>query len=310
LKNSELFYHLGMSFSSEGGPLAENATEAFFMENDRDRFFTALGWWMNGWGILPCQPNTKDIVSGYGPYRGVIREPEKLSYWFRDRKCNVAVVAPGNGVILDFDSIELYERFRAECPGPASSATERTPRGGAHVFVLSLKPGIFDPVPGLEIKRVCLVNPSKVDGKGYIVCGGEFKTIDLENALRGFLTVRPIKTAEGQNESRVRVPGGNGKRDFGLMAKVKVSWPILAYLAFFEPRLVVTGRGRWRSARCPWHDDHRPSLSIDTVRNLWACHACHAAGDVIDWEARRQNVKIGKALKSLAEYAEAVRVEL
>ena len=36
-------------------------------------------------------------------------------------------------------------------------------------------------------------------------------------------------------------------------------------------------------ARCPFHDDHQPSLKLD---QRYYCFGCHATGDVIDFTAR------------------------
>lgn len=279
--------------------------------SDQERWFTAIRWWMDGWGIMPCQPNTKKLVRGYGPNIGVIRKSDRLAYWFRDRSANIAVISEKNGLILDFDDSVLYERFCVECPEVASNYTERTPRGGAHVFVLSEKWGEFEAVKGLEVKRFCLVNPSTVDGNEYLVQEGEFKTFDLANALRGFLTPKSVQIPYDTEKRVLVLPSVKSWGVGGAVEKVKQSWPILEYLVFFAPEVVLTGSGRWRSGRCPWHDDHNPSLWVDTVRNTWGCHACNVVGDVINWEMRRiKTDSVSKAIKSLVSYSELVRVEL
>jgi hypothetical protein len=49
-------------------------------------------------------------------------------------------------------------------------------------------------------------------------------------------------------------------------------------------------RIRWRgdkgSARCPFHHDHRPSLSINADKGLFFCHACGAKGNIYQFERR------------------------
>lgn len=62
----------------------------------------------------------------------------------------------------------------------------------------------------------------------------------------------------------------------------------------------VNSRG-W--ARCPWHEDKRPSLKIDEDKGLWYCFPCCMGGDIYTWVQRFYNVSRGEALKILAEKA-------
>ena len=43
--------------------------------------------------------------------------------------------------------------------------------------------------------------------------------------------------------------------------------------------IAVTGSGRRRTARCPFHDDQSPSLSVYLDSNRYYCFACGASGD-------------------------------
>ena len=47
-------------------------------------------------------------------------------------------------------------------------------------------------------------------------------------------------------------------------------------------------------ARCPFHEDHNPSMKVD---DRFYCFGCHASGDVIDFTARL----FGTSLKDAAE---------
>ena len=86
--------------------------------------------------------------------------------------------------------------------------------------------------------------------------------------------------------------------------ELKAGWPILVYLAYFEPDLLLTGGGRWLSGLCPWHEDHNPSLWVDVERDTWGCHTCHVGGDILDWHKRRMDSNnIGQAVRDLASYA-------
>jgi len=254
-----------------------------------------------GWKVLPVQPGSKRLVRGFGPFSGLIESPEDAIFWFRQRGANLAVVAPMGSVIVDFDQVAFYESFTAGWPDLAKSYTESSPRGGRHVF-LSLQKGRELDIPGLirgvEVKRFCLAHPSKLAGGTYevLVLGPilTFPAKTVKAALEPFFDMgdkhpsKPGKRLSG-------LPGASHGEKFGLrqnrgvISRVKAAWPILSYLAYFEPTLRLEGRGEWRSGLCPWHADHTPSLRVNTVSNTWRCFACGAFGDVVNWHQLRGN---------------------
>jgi hypothetical protein len=153
-------------------------------------------WITRGYKVLPCQPDTKILIAGYGPNLLDLNNAEEIESWFRFRHANLAVVVPANHVVLDFDpdkDPEQYDRFITESPEAALSYTEETPRGGHHVFLAgenNIVPGWAEIVPGLEIKRVVLVYPSQVRGKQYRpVNSARILAVNLAEALQGFATV-------------------------------------------------------------------------------------------------------------------------
>ena len=77
--------------------------------------------------------------------------------------------------------------------------------------------------------------------------------------------------------------------------------PIARYLAAIGHEL--KGDGAKASARCPFHDDKSPSMSVNTDKGLWYCHACAIGGTVIDMHMRRHGVSCKDALAQLAEGA-------
>jgi len=56
-------------------------------------------------------------------------------------------------------------------------------------------------------------------------------------------------------------------------------------------------------AHCPWHDDSRPSLQVNQVRQSWVCWVCNFRGDVFDFVMRRESVEFFEAMQILAERA-------
>ena len=232
------------------------------------------------------------------------------------------MMAPDWAVILDFDQGDLYDHFTAAWPDMAITYTEST-RRGFHVF-FKLADGARPVVPGLirgvEVKRFCLVHPSRVGGVEYeIMQPGPILTFSatrVQEALQPFLepggeNIQPYPPA-----GRCASPGANqshksgDRRNHGMMAKVKAPWPILAYLLYFEPKLQLRGEGRWRSGKCPWHHDNKPSLWVDVERNTWGCHACGLHGDIVNWHALRLGVKdMVLTMRDLAGYNVTVWLE-
>lgn len=59
-------------------------------------------------------------------------------------------------------------------------------------------------------------------------------------------------------------------------------------------------RGKSLLLRCPLHDDHHPSMSIDTSRGLWYCHPCAEGGDGIKLYMRVRRLNFAEAVRELA----------
>ena len=60
--------------------------------------------------------------------------------------------------------------------------------------------------------------------------------------------------------------------------------------------------GRDLLGRCPFHDDHGPSLVISPKKNLWHClGACQTGGSVIDWVMKINGVSFRHAVEILRE---------
>jgi DNA primase catalytic core len=59
--------------------------------------------------------------------------------------------------------------------------------------------------------------------------------------------------------------------------------------------------GKSYFGRCPFHDDHNPSLSINPLTNLWQCFGCGAGGDVIRFIEMFDQVDFKEAVKRLTD---------
>lgn len=54
---------------------------------------------------------------------------------------------------------------------------------------------------------------------------------------------------------------------------------------------------------CPFHEDHRPSMNVNPVKQIFKCFACGAGGDVLKFVQMREGLTFPQAVERLAERA-------
>ena len=52
----------------------------------------------------------------------------------------------------------------------------------------------------------------------------------------------------------------------------------------------LTQRGRNYLCVCPFHDDHSPSMSISTSKQIFKCFVCNTGGNVFTFVQKFENV--------------------
>jgi len=65
----------------------------------------------------------------------------------------------------------------------------------------------------------------------------------------------------------------------------------------------VRRQGRGFVARCPFHDDRRPSMQIHPERQSWKCWVCDVGGDVFSFVMQREGMSFPEAMQFLSERA-------
>jgi DNA primase len=60
-------------------------------------------------------------------------------------------------------------------------------------------------------------------------------------------------------------------------------------------------QGRNYVGLCPFHDDHKPSMSVSAEKQIFKCWSCGAGGDVIKFVQMRERVEFAEALSLLAQ---------
>jgi DNA primase len=62
-------------------------------------------------------------------------------------------------------------------------------------------------------------------------------------------------------------------------------------------------KGREMVGLCPFHDDHRPSMNVNAVKQIFKCFACGVGGDVFKFVQMREGLSFSQAIERLAERA-------
>lgn len=75
----------------------------------------------------------------------------------------------------------------------------------------------------------------------------------------------------------------------------------LDFGAYYAAELVpLSGEGTQRTGRCPFHDDHHESLTVNIGKGRFKCVECGAKGDLIDFHKKKYRVGFREALAQLA----------
>ncbi len=88
--------------------------------------------------------------------------------------------------------------------------------------------------------------------------------------------------------------------DFDLKERVRAALDIADVVG---RDLELRPQGRHFVARCPFHQDNRPSMTVNPERQIWKCWVCDIGGDIFSFVMRREGVDFPTALKFLAEQA-------
>jgi len=67
--------------------------------------------------------------------------------------------------------------------------------------------------------------------------------------------------------------------------------------------LPITRKGRNYSAVCPFHDDHDPSMSISSDKQIFKCFVCGAGGNVFGFIQKYEQISFVEAVYKAAEIA-------
>lgn len=84
-----------------------------------------------------------------------------------------------------------------------------------------------------------------------------------------------------------------------IVSALKAQADVADIIGRFLP-LKRSGNGRFLAV-CPFHDDHSPSMSINSAMGIYKCFACGAAGDVIKFVQEHEGIDFLNAVQWIAK---------
>jgi len=89
-----------------------------------------------------------------------------------------------------------------------------------------------------------------------------------------------------------------------MSSKFRRDWLPNPLSYFDDAGLRLIGRGRWRTALCPFHDDRSPSLSVNVETGGFICHACGIkGGDIVSFHQQLHRLGFREAVQGLGAWA-------
>ena len=286
----------------------------------------ALRWHEQGHSVIPIENGTKrPALTTWREYRLSLPHPARLRYWFESGRHEAYGLILGRFglTVLDFDQLELYEKWLAWAREGQTYAdviacygyTVFTSRG-AHVYVKCQAEARSRRYEGLDLKATggyVLGEGSRHPfGSVYTLVpdGALFEIPEVECLLPAWLVPKAANSLSPTRQCPQQIMPSRGGEDAFASADAALTTKQLKALAKQIPAWEVLGvtpkpSGAGKGiARCPFHDDHDPSLSCDLVTNRVSCFAgCTGAHgwDAADAYQHRYRVDFVTALRELAQ---------
>jgi len=268
------------------------------------RFRRACWWLRLGVLLLPLKPCSKHLQPGFGPHKAHISHVSCARNWFLNTDANLAVLLgnPTSLAVADWDDDLAYHRWRVGLGAAVSTLAERTSRGVHLFFFAPSLPSAAGDGCELKTRGACTVAPS-IHPSGHLyrrVNPPPIATLAPTVACSLFPFLSDRVEPRSPDHPR-RCPNASSG---GLVARIKAARPTLHEM--HDAGVILTPGGlNTLVGRCPFHDDHAPSLWLYPDTGLWGCNRpdCRAAGvhDVINFRALTKRVPSRAAIRQLAD---------
>lgn len=277
--------------------------------------------WNMGISTIPVRARSKVSAIKWIDYQNRLPTPAELYQMFMrwSWQGNYGVICgrlhgqnaqPGYLTVIDFDDLaRAAEWLNTGAPETYMVMTAR----GMHVYYFTRQEAGITKLPGIDIKR-----------NGYVLGAG---CIHPSGAVYHVLQDLPIswiekiedvlpdaETKPGREQvqhaqlvipdprpAAIDDPWVKAENLSDVVTAIKQRFPILDFFPDAQ-KSRSDATGRFWVARCPFHDDHNPSLWID-VRGICGCYAgcTPKALDVINLFARLHNMSNEEAIHELAK---------
>lgn len=272
------------------------------------------------------------MIRSWERYKTILSTRDEVTKWLFSDWQNYGVVAGWrNLVVIDFDNADAFEIWYSYFTQYLLRVYEAMPyivrtARGAHVYISCPTIAANEKRRGVDVKcHGYVVGPYSTHPTGAIYTPvTQYRLIDVFS-LDTFLPVEMYphvvndapRASCGQigalsagldNLSKAKnspteylsdpfaVASQAGSVD--LITKIKSSVRIENLFANVQR---TSADGRWYAALCPFHDDHKPSMWIDTRRQLCGCNTCGMKPmDSINIFSRMRNVSESEAITMMA----------
>lgn len=288
----------------------------------------AVKWLDRGVATIPIKPGTKAPLVKWKAYQDKLPTENELKHWFVNSKYGLAVITGWQGLtVVDFDNLDAYQRWRYWAASYSDFASMvalscyqvRTARG-VHVYVrlpvaTRTRP-LFDKdgnKAGIDIKGrggYVLAPPTvHPDGAIYTALDPDAMIMSTQ-ALGEILPADLLELSSNTEQAGVKLPkrklagdpwGEANRADrpsTNLVTAIRAKHRIESFFGDMQH-----SGGAFYMVRCPLHDDHNPSMWVNTDLQICGCNAgCTPKPlDVINLYARIADVSNSDAIFTLAK---------
>lgn len=270
----------------------------------------ALEFLKLGISVIPLWHRSKGPMMSWERYNTILSTEWQVFNWLASGWNNYGVVTGWRGLtVIDFDDFYTFGLWKSymelmKLPMPYTVLSSR----GAHVYI-STTGGSNQKRRGVDVKfHGYVVGPGSTHPNGtQYVAVNELRLMPVESLEtilpeELFPHVAPVTCFNGV--AAVITPNTEYQFDpfasagMDLISKVKAKVRIEN---FFKDAEKTSVNGKWYSALCPFHDDHNPSLWINTEKQICGCNVCNfKPKDVINLYALQHNIPESAAVTMMA----------
>lgn len=277
----------------------------------------------NGIAVIPLrhrgkEPQSNLIGGTWEQYSVSLPSVRDLEKWLWSGWQNYGVVAGWKNLcVIDFDNQEVFDLWHLHYAQTLFRVYETIPymvktARGAHVYISCPPGGNNQKRRGVDVKfHGYVVGPGSIHPSGFV-----YEAINDFHLMEVYSldTLLPLElfplVAETKPTSTIKLPplaprhteydaftSANVSIDEDVIAKIK---RVLRIEDFFQDMRKTSADGRWLTTLCPFHNDHNPSMWIDTRRQLCGCQTCGMKPmDVINLYARIHGMADSVAVSEL-----------